>query len=708
MVIRRAPVPLYDYSGPVFSPWFLEFWATAVGLPLLLTLGSSLAGLAIALAFGRPHLARWLSFGLAVLPLAFFASLPQDISFGAYAIAVAAVKAFFVAVLGSLFAWALFPVSARPYMRSAWFQLVLALCMTASICLYLLVVHEWTEPSELWWLGAGSALLSLLLWLTLRLCYPDRVDRFSSAAVLSLFVCAVLAFRLTGAYLAVAFLFSFAFGYLLSSLWRGSRAWVCAVVVLLVAFVWGAGKVWSYARAHTRSGSDRPNFVVVVPDAMRYDALEAYGGAVPTPNINELAAASAVFVYAYSSSSWTIPAVASLFTGLWSVAIGADSANHTLPQQFSTVAERLHDAGYFTAAVFDSFILLDAEGFDQGFDVVVGLREQMQFPSNMRFDVFRAPTLLAWYPSRAGLYPDHTLGSIYLAKTLLEGVKEPFMLWIHLLDPHVPYIPPRRFADHISDLDRELVWNGRRTRVYRMIKQPDSRCFWSGSCGGLVRRARDLYLGEVRLVDFAVGELVRALKRQGLWDRTVFVLTSDHGEEFGEHNGFSHGRTLYEELLRVPLIVRFPDRPPARLYTGVRTMDIAPTLLQLAGVPFDPSGMHAKSLLPVVEGKERESRMVLLETDLSGGLKHGLIHSGYKIVCYRKNDRCELFDLTRDPAEREPITSGSRFDRMHGMLLSAIDSCERLYERTFGRKRTYERKPTAEALERLKAMGYVQ
>jgi len=708
--VRHTPVPLYDYTGPVFSPWFLKFWSTSVGLLLLLTTACALLGFAVAVAAGMPGGARWFSLGLALFPIAFFGSLPADNSVALCTIVFALGKGALAAAVGGLVSWMLFPVEVKPYMRAAWFPLALALCIGLPPCLYFAGLYDWKTTSQLVWFSVSAAAFLLFLWIVLRLCHPDRMERLVSALLFSLFACVVSSVWLDNVYVAIASLPFFAVGCLLFSFWKGLQRWLCVLIIGFVVSVWAVGGLWSFARASGESdrASRRPNFVVVVLDALRYDAIGPHGGIVPTPNIDELAANGIVFEQARSSASWTIPSVASLFTGLWSVAVGTDSANHHLYRGFTTLAERLHNAGYFTAAIFDSLALLDTRGFDQGFDVVLGVREEMEFPSYARLDTFRAPTFAFWYPSRVSPYPDHTLGLVSFARQMLRGMKEPFILWIHFLDPHAPYIPPRRFTDHISELDRELEWDGKKTRVYRLLEQPASKCLRSDSCADLVQRAHELYLGEVRLVDFAVGELTSELKRHGLWDDTVFVLTSDHGEEFGEHKGFSHGRTLYEELLRVPLIVRIPGRSPENIYTPVRTMDINPTLLELAGVSYDPEALHARSLLPVIDGEEQEARPVLLETDLSGGLKHGLLYGDYKLICYSKPERCELFDLMRDPAELNPIVSGAEFEDMRARLQAAVSSCGGLYEKVAGHKRKYGQKPSPDAVERLKAMGYIR
>lgn len=709
LILKRAPFPVYDYKGSFFSALFLGLWSLDVGFFLLKTLALALFGLLVALVTRAKEHAISFSFGFAVLPFAFFIFLPEGDYISSAAIALALIEAILVGAACTEVSVALSPSRAKLYMKTFWFSALFALLVGFLLCLLFASLADWTSARELFYFKIGCALFLLFLWIILKISYPARIDKLLSALIFSLFICSALALYVRGLWLAIAFAVLFFVGYALAIVWKKAKSWLSVLVIAVVIFVGVMSELWGIliSKNCDAGALDRPNFVVVVSDALRYDAVEPYGGAVPTPNIEELASSSTVFECAYSVAPWTLPSVGSLFTGLYSAAIGVDSANHDLDEGFITLAEQLKKTGYFTCAIYDSPFILDSTGFARGFDIVIGIREMMKFHADDRLDLFRSRSLFSWQLARIAPYPDHTLGSTYLAMRALKKMKRPFLLWVHLLDPHQPYIPPKKFAGHIQDIDREFAWRGKGQKILRWTMQMASDCYESGECDDLIQRAHELYLGEVRLVDFAVGEIVNEMKKLGLWDDTVFVFTSDHGEEFGERFGFGHGRTLYEELLRVPLIVKFPDSKPKRIYTRVRTMDINPTILGLANISYDKAALDAQSLLPVIGGDETNDREVFAETNLKGDLKRALVYGDYKLVCYRKTAKCELFDLVSDPFERSPIISGERFESMCAKLLSVVDSCEKLYERVTSKKREYDKKPSPEAIERLKAMGYI-
>lgn len=709
LVLKSAPFPIYDYKGSFFSSLFFELWSLNIGFFLATTLALAFFGLLVAFVAGLKEHAKSLSFGFAILPFAFFIFLPDGDYISFDAIVLAVIKAVFVSAACATISMVLSPSKSKSYTNTRWFSAVFALLVGVFLCLMFASLREWVGARDFFYFKIGCALFLLFLWIVLKISYPAKIDEALSAFSFSLFISCSLASWASGAWLTIAFAILFFIGYVLATVWVVTKNWTGVFVITVVVLVGLISELRGILISKNRlaSASGRPNFVVVVADALRYDALELYGGAVATPNIEELASSSIVFERAYSVAPWTLPSVGSLITGLYPTAIGIDSANHSLNEGFITLAERLKKVGYFTCAIYDSPFILDSMGFGRGFDVVIGIREMMKFSAGDRLDMFRSRSIFSWQLARIAPRFDHTLGSAYLALSAIKKIKRPFLLWIHLLDPHQPYAPPERFAGHIKDVEREFDWKGKKTKILRWTTQIASGCYESGECNDLLKRAHELYLGEVGLVDFVLGRIVKKLKDIELWDDTVFIFTSDHGEEFGERFGLGHGRTLYEELLRVPLLIRIPDLKPKRIYTRVRTMDINPTILELARVPYDKMSLNAISLFPVVAGLETSDREIFAETNLKGDLKRALIHGDYKLVCYRKTANCELFNLASDPFERNPISEDDRLINLRNRLLSLAASCEKLYEQITNRKREYDKKPSPEAIERLKAMGYI-
>jgi arylsulfatase A-like enzyme len=302
------------------------------------------------------------------------------------------------------------------------------------------------------------------------------------------------------------------------------------------------------------------NVVLIVVDTLRADHLGCYGyGRATSPVIDDLARNGVVFERSRSTSSYTRESVAALFTGQLpshSGAIGWSAA----PLDGSVVlAERLRAAGYRSGFVTNTN-MLTAPGFTRGFEVV-------------------RPLESAWGVSRTG--GRVTSAALEVAAQLQPG---PFFLYLHYLDPHGPYDPPpdlrQRFVVHadVAEVD-----------VYRDLR-PQLPLFVQQGFGPGESRFEQMvsrYDAEIADTDRAIAALLAGLERLGLLQRTLVVLTADHGEEFLEHGFIEHAWTLYEESVRVPLIWSAPGRLPQGMRSPqpATTLDIAPTLLELLDLP---------------------------------------------------------------------------------------------------------------------------
>ena len=304
----------------------------------------------------------------------------------------------------------------------------------------------------------------------------------------------------------------------------------------------------------------RPHIFVYLLDTLRADSLGVYGAARPTsPNIDRFARDSIVFERAWSASAWTLPSVYSLLTGVYPFRHGFIWAGVKRRPDFEVdrLPQMLRAFGYRSTAISQTFLASEVYGTQTGFE---------QF------------------------YLDDWLGSVtgssqrigwYLWRALLRhgDLSRPFFAYIHTIDPHEPYQPTgvdRRFAEETPgtlppEAYRDLqAWN----RSPRDVDAAD------------VAHLRALYDGGVAYADRQFGRFIDLLRYLNLYDNSVIILTSDHGEEFVEHGGFDHGRTLFEELLHIPLIVKLPHARKAntRLSTRASLVDIAPTILAVAGL----------------------------------------------------------------------------------------------------------------------------
>jgi arylsulfatase A-like enzyme len=362
----------------------------------------------------------------------------------------------------------------------------------------------------------------------------------------------------------------------------------------------------------------RPNVVLYVADTLRADRLGCYGYARGTsPRLDAFAREGLVFERAVAQSSWTRPAVATIMTGRWPHEHGAVSLMSALRTDVPTLAERLAAAGWTTAAVVSNLNVAARFGFDRGFERFEYLPEREERPEVYASATALNAAALPWLATRG---------------------ERPFFLWMHASDPHAPYRP----APEV----------GARFVAPAAAAEPDFRALVDHpeqATPDDVRRLSGLYDGDVATLDAGFGALMDELRRRGLDRSTLVVFVADHGEEFREHGGFEHGRTLYGEVTRVPLVIRLPGgaRAGERIAAVARQVDLVPTILALAGVPIPP-GLPGR---PLLGGGDTEQPVALMETQLAGRSLVGLVRGPWKAVFDEARGQVALYDAVADPGE---------------------------------------------------------
>lgn len=310
----------------------------------------------------------------------------------------------------------------------------------------------------------------------------------------------------------------------------------------------------------TAGAGPRPHVLVYLVDTLRADRLGCYGYPRPTsPHLDAFAAGATLFEHAVAQSSWTKAAVASMFTGVWPPDHGAVGWAHSLAPEAETLAEGLRGAGYRTAAFVTNPHVVPHFGFDQGFDDFV---RRIKVPSD------KVTALVErWLDRRED--------------------ERPFFLYVHTMDPHAPYAPPEPYRSAFApDHAKMPTWAPR-------WKWPDEALPFLSN----------LYDGEIARNDASFGALMTALRDRGLYDDTLVVVVSDHGEEFREHGLWRHGNHLHAEAVNVPLILKLPgQREGRRVGNLVQHVDLMPTLLAAAGVPA-PAAVQGRDLLPLARGE---------------------------------------------------------------------------------------------------------
>ncbi|MBX3025596.1 sulfatase [bacterium] len=328
----------------------------------------------------------------------------------------------------------------------------------------------------------------------------------------------------------------------------------------------------------SRTPATPPNIVLVLIDTLRPDRLGVYGNTRGlSPFLDELAARSTVFDNAYAQSSWTSASVASLFTSRYQSQTGVTSFSSVLPAEEDTLAEALRAGGYDSGAFVANFLLRANLGYDQGFAT---------FDNYARID----PTT----PGQIEKASADRINREALAWLDHRPIQAPRFLYLHYMEPHVPFAPrPEALATVMGDQplpDAAAV--NQAFRIWTLVdfsKDP-----------ALMQATKDLYDAEVLSIDMALRELFTELGRRGVLDDAIVVVMADHGEEFLEHGLIGHDKTLYEEVIRVPLIIHLPgQRARYDVRRNVSLVDVAPTLLDLAGIAR-PAAYEGRSLAPLL------------------------------------------------------------------------------------------------------------
>lgn len=438
-----------------------------------------------------------------------------------------------------------------------------------------------------------------------------------------------------------------------------------------------------------------PPVVLITLESLRTDHVGAYGGRsrtrpeiALTPTLDALAAEAVVYENAHSVTSWTLSSHASLFTGLYPSAHGTRGPLARLSDDHTTLAERLAAGGYQTGAVVSGPYLRSPHNLTQGFGWVDDSSANPLHP-RAHSDVTN---------------PGMEAALIRFVE-LERDAERPFFLFAYFWDPHFDFLPPAPF-------DRMFVAGPERVDMHDF---ETSDAVHPGLAPAEIDYVLSQYDGEIRATDELLGRFFGLLRQRGLWDEALVIVTADHGEEFFDHGEKGHKKNLFQETVRVPLIVKYPKGvgPPGGTRDDrlVSLVDVVPTVLALAGLDAaEPA--HGASLLAAPD-PDRAIYFQLLSSWYTQRLGNtiadiddwaGVRVGDRKLV---RNERStELFDLAADPAERSDLSQDPA---------AGAAELERRLDRALGR---FERDGEAfapggeaelgdEATERLCALGYL-
>jgi arylsulfatase A-like enzyme len=418
----------------------------------------------------------------------------------------------------------------------------------------------------------------------------------------------------------------------------------------------------------------RPNILLISLDSVRYDELTPYGGKpiwhpdeVITPAIEALSQSGITFDRAISTTSWTLPSHMALLTGLPDPVHGVTDNHQRLDPGIVTLAEELGDAGYRTAGFFSGPNLHPVFGFSQGFDTYTN--ESSNHPD---LAVFNDKSPGAMMPVHRASHEDVTspalvAGANAFITEAAEG-DDPFFCFVHFWDPHYDYVAPTEVQDRFTrtgfDKETSGVTGAWETDKFKRDWTPDA-----------ASDLLSLYHAELAFTDEYVGHLVARIDELGLGEDTLIVFVADHGEEFFEHGRWGHQRTLFDEVTRIPMILRWSGHLTAgtRVPGQARIQDVFATICDLTDVKLpayaSPETLFGESLRPLWLDLNDPGRdqLLYLNVPLRGVDEFGVRSAtplsdrvgDYKVLLDHNTGRAQLFDLTSDPGEHAPRSIGT-------------------------------------------------
>lgn len=451
--------------------------------------------------------------------------------------------------------------------------------------------------------------------------------------------------------------------------------------------------------AVTGAPQDSPPIILLTVDTLRWDALSLYGASTPTPAIDALAADSVVFDRAYSTAPWTYVAFASIHSGLTPWGHGVIYPDDRIPSNSLALAPMLRDYGYNTATVgHNELLTLSAIGhlMPEAFSDV------NFYPRYLRPTTRAQPFLSDRYSSWLGQTATTEQLGEYGSTWVRNHMDSPFLLWLHFFDPHYPYEIQEDFPPAFEPSEKVRTYTGS-----TLIRELHQGRRWPG----IREWAHSLYQSEVQAVDRAVGKFLTTLKEEGIYDRAIIIFASDHGEEFAEHNAYGHLRTLYNESVRVPLFVKLPfSTVKSRLQRPVSTVAIAPTIFDLAKIPYESSGFSGEPLRSVWEAApSQRTPPAYMTATVTSEPSGGVVWDNYKFIRWENFEHEELYDQDADPYEQNNLADRLPEQVAIGRALladHAVKEAERAAVRGFKKA---EKEPLTPEEERiLRSLGYLQ
>lgn len=428
--------------------------------------------------------------------------------------------------------------------------------------------------------------------------------------------------------------------------------------------------ILGYKKLNTPVG---PNIVLITIDTLRADRLAAYGHERNTsPNIDSLAEKGVLFEKAISQAPWTLPSIVSIFSGLYPSEIGTKNINSNMKYETLTLTEYMKNNFYNTIAVISHIVVSKSFGFAQGFDTFN--QEHIAELDEISSEAITQQAI----------------------KYLSSMKNDKFFLWLHYFDPHHNYI------DH-NENNYTMKYNGSlpdnlNIKMLNKIK--------SNLDNEDIEYTTDVYDEEIAYTDKQIGVLIEAIEDLGLSDDTVIVLTSDHGEEFMERSRFGHGRTLYQELIHVPLVIYNPhdnQNKGKKIADHVEIRNIAKTIIELSGLSEELfEGLN------LLDERTYHSNHIVISENYGydqGYRRETIIYKNWKLISNLDDQTFELYKIDADGGEKNNLflkdnkEINTQKQKLQAML--SVISDNELTE-------SGEAELSRDDIKQLKALGYIQ
>ncbi|MGA1870652.1 MAG: sulfatase [bacterium] len=418
--------------------------------------------------------------------------------------------------------------------------------------------------------------------------------------------------------------------------------------------------------------NDGPNIMLIVMDTVRKDHLSCYGySRETTPHLNELIRNSRVYYNAYSTSCWTSPAHASLFTGLYTISHKTSQEYWVMSDQLTTLAEVLSCEGYETIGIVENPMLGKPYNFHQGFSTY--------------YETWKKDF---WLLLSCMISEENSAFSLLKRSLRQRDKNKPFFIFINLIEAHAPYDSSQQFYNQFLQ-DSILSCESNRWQDYLLgrIQFSDAE----------LTHLKKLYDAEILYVDYYIGKIITELKKRNLWENTMFIVTSDHGENIGDHNLVDHVFCLYEPAVRIPLIIHDPQLidGPSKEYAPVQLTDIFPTLLKRANVSVDDYFFQGHDLFKERGGEEeivfceyyypeQALRCFKEEDRKNKNIRkfkrqlRSIIHDNKKLI-WSSDGYHELYDLAKDTHEENNLFFQKEYQAMRQEMMRRLECAVRHY-----------------------------